>query len=411
MCTIEYLRPEIPLSTKVPLAFFSYSREDSKFALRLAEDLKTAGANVWMDQLDIEPGQEWDDAIEHAVSESARMLLILSPASVQSKNVRNEIAVAIDENKTIIPVLYQDCVVPLNLRRVQHIDFRTDYAQGLGRLLKVLAVGSQPGQGDRERQAAEEKARHDELDRQRTPAEQARLEEDRRQAAAEKARVEQQELERLKQERSRAAISPASPGWTKIALAVLGVLIVASVSYFALRPKQEVKTEPSNPPAAGKDVADTTSADKHATDRPAPATVASPPVDTRTSQRKSEPNTSEWVQQFLYAWQGPSVGALRPFFDDTVSPYFRFPTASWADVAKDKQYYFDRFPTLHYTLLGQPTYTPQQEGQGVLDFGLRYSAIRKDGQTLEGTEYLTVNIRSVDGQWKITGMKGGTVRR
>jgi hypothetical protein len=33
------------------VAFFSYCREDSDFALRLAEDLKTAGALVWIDQL------------------------------------------------------------------------------------------------------------------------------------------------------------------------------------------------------------------------------------------------------------------------------------------------------------------------------------------------------------------------
>lgn len=37
-------------------AFFSYCRQDSEFALRVAEDLKAAGANVWIDQLYIEPG-------------------------------------------------------------------------------------------------------------------------------------------------------------------------------------------------------------------------------------------------------------------------------------------------------------------------------------------------------------------
>ena len=45
-------------------AFCSYSRADAAFALRLAEDLKAAGANVWMDQLDIEPGALWDRPVE-----------------------------------------------------------------------------------------------------------------------------------------------------------------------------------------------------------------------------------------------------------------------------------------------------------------------------------------------------------
>ena len=105
-----------------PTAFFSYSREDSEFAIRLAGDLKAAGAVVWIDQLDIEPGQEWDNAIEDAVTQCPRMLLILTAASVKSKKVRNEIAFALDEEKTIIPVLCEDCMVPLQLRRIQHID-------------------------------------------------------------------------------------------------------------------------------------------------------------------------------------------------------------------------------------------------------------------------------------------------
>jgi WD40 repeat protein len=128
------------------VAFFSYCREDSNFALRLAEDLKTSGALVWIDQLDIEPGKEWDNAIEKAVTQCQRMLLILSPASVSSRNVRNEIAFALDEQKSILPILYQDCTVPLQLRRIQSIDFRADYARGLKVLLKAFGVpgASQP---------------------------------------------------------------------------------------------------------------------------------------------------------------------------------------------------------------------------------------------------------------------------
>ena len=51
-------------------AFFSYCREDSDFALNLAEDLKAAGAHVWIDQLDIEPGTPWDRAVEEALNQA-----------------------------------------------------------------------------------------------------------------------------------------------------------------------------------------------------------------------------------------------------------------------------------------------------------------------------------------------------
>lgn len=89
--------------------FFSYCREDSDFALRLAEDLKADGADVWIDQLDIPPGSRWDRAVRDAVANCPRMLVLLSPAAVDSENVLDEIDFALDKRKTILPVLYRDC--------------------------------------------------------------------------------------------------------------------------------------------------------------------------------------------------------------------------------------------------------------------------------------------------------------
>jgi photosystem II stability/assembly factor-like uncharacterized protein len=121
-------------------AFFSYCREDSDFALRLAEDLKAAGAKVWIDQLDIEPGLPWDREVEAALAACARMLVILSPVSVKSDNVRDEVSFALSKQKRLIPVLYRECDVPFRLARLQHIDFRADYARGLKALLRALGV-------------------------------------------------------------------------------------------------------------------------------------------------------------------------------------------------------------------------------------------------------------------------------
>ena len=121
-------------------AFFSYSRADSEFALKLAEDLRAAGASVWMDQLDIEPGTPWDRAVEEALTRSPCMLVILSSVSVSSNNVSDEVSFALSKQKRIIPVLYRDCEVPFRLARLQHIDFRTDYARGLKALVKALGV-------------------------------------------------------------------------------------------------------------------------------------------------------------------------------------------------------------------------------------------------------------------------------
>ena len=55
---------------------FSYCRVDSDFALKLAEDLKAAGANVWIDQLDIELGTPWDGAVVDIPSQLIKLGLV-----------------------------------------------------------------------------------------------------------------------------------------------------------------------------------------------------------------------------------------------------------------------------------------------------------------------------------------------
>ena len=135
----------LTLSLERVAAFFSYSRADSDFVVRLAADLKEANANVWLDQLDIIPGERWDRAIEDALKSSPRLIVILSPTSVASTNVMDEVSYALEEQKTVIPVVYKDCEIPFRLRRLQYVDFKHDYAQGLAELIKVLH-GQQEGQ-------------------------------------------------------------------------------------------------------------------------------------------------------------------------------------------------------------------------------------------------------------------------
>jgi hypothetical protein len=136
---------ETPLmSDGEPWAFFSYSRDDSPFVTRLAADLKTAGINAWLDTRDIALGHEWDRAIETALAKIPRMILILSPSSAASRNVRDEISFAIDSGKEIFPVLYRTCELPLQVRRLQYVDFRDDYEAGRATLIAKLTGVSAP---------------------------------------------------------------------------------------------------------------------------------------------------------------------------------------------------------------------------------------------------------------------------
>jgi TPR repeat protein len=164
------------VTDQISAAFISYCRDDQEFALRLAQDLKAAGAAVWLDQLDIKPGSSWDNAVEDALLGAHQMLVVLTPASVRSENVRDEISYALKQGKTVIPVLYMECIIPLRLERKQHIDFRADYARGLEKLLRELHV-DHPNQAVLERAAEGDAKRQLAWQAREVEAERLRLEE------------------------------------------------------------------------------------------------------------------------------------------------------------------------------------------------------------------------------------------
>jgi hypothetical protein len=121
--------------------FISYSRVDKEFAIKLAQALKSAMFPVWLDQFDIPTGARWDNELEKALNECGIFLVILTPDSIASENVKDEIGYAIDSHKRILPVLLKNCAVPLRLRRFQYVDFTTkSYDEGVESAKQLLTI-------------------------------------------------------------------------------------------------------------------------------------------------------------------------------------------------------------------------------------------------------------------------------
>jgi hypothetical protein len=118
--------------------FFSYSRADSEFVLNLATTLRSSGANIWLDQLDIKPGSRWDRSIEEALNTSQTVLVVLSKSAVESTNVMDEVSYALEEQKKVVPVLMESCTIPFRLRRLQLADFSKDEVKGIQTLIEAL---------------------------------------------------------------------------------------------------------------------------------------------------------------------------------------------------------------------------------------------------------------------------------
>jgi hypothetical protein len=122
--------------------FISYARVDRVFALQLGKDLRTAGIDIWLDLTDIRPGDPWDQAVEASLKQSGALIVIMTPDSVTSRSVLNEVGFALDAHKRVVPVLQITCDIPLQLRRLHYTDFRSDYESGLAKLVDALSVSA-----------------------------------------------------------------------------------------------------------------------------------------------------------------------------------------------------------------------------------------------------------------------------
>jgi adenylate cyclase len=107
--------------------FLSYSREDKARVLDLAEKLRAAGVNIWIDQGGIDGAALWGESIVRALEGAKVLLLMVTPSAVSSHNVAKEVMLTSERKGHILPVHLEPTTIPLGLKYplagIQHIEF------------------------------------------------------------------------------------------------------------------------------------------------------------------------------------------------------------------------------------------------------------------------------------------------
>lgn len=130
--------------------FISYSRVDAGAVQRIADTLKNAGFEVWLDTTDIVPGQNWVKEIDQALTEAGYLLALLSNASLQSQWVQREWTAVLTRQLSstnggvVIPLRLEPVNPPTILRAIQSIDLFPDFERGLKRLVGFLFSDTKP---------------------------------------------------------------------------------------------------------------------------------------------------------------------------------------------------------------------------------------------------------------------------
>jgi len=124
--------------------FISYCSKDSEFVEKLCETLIQKHVGVWLDKWEMRPGDSLIDKIQNGIESSSHLLVVLSPNYIQSEWCKKEQNAGImKEIKAkeiiLIPILLEDCEIPIFLQEKVYADFRKDFSSGFSELYGSLS--------------------------------------------------------------------------------------------------------------------------------------------------------------------------------------------------------------------------------------------------------------------------------
>ncbi|MEO8410801.1 MAG: TIR domain-containing protein, partial [Propionivibrio sp.] len=328
--------------------FFSYARSDSEFVLKVATELRKDGRNVWVDQLDIPKGSRWDDEVEKALKASTCLLAVLSPESLISQNVLDEVSYALEEKKRVIPILLRKCVVPFRLKRLQYVDFTADY-EGAYRQLGAALDAQAPPRSAEPMEQVEQTAPAPGTASVSPPAQVP----DREPGSGSFPPVADGRI---------ASTGPAVAGSTRLVMGlIVAATVVVGVGYLGLVGRTSAPPDKNPPSTEGTKPVDAAPMATFPAALPSQAVPSQPAPDVVSQERRAQPSTlpatpsdtqlKDFVLRYIDAQNHANSAELLTFYADRVD-YFDQKNASKSFILKDKQNYYRRWPEQQSHLAG-----------------------------------------------------------
>lgn len=114
----------------------SYAHEDSDFVDTLAANLFKNRVPVWVDRWELKVGDSILRKIESAIQDADALLVVLSKASVESEWCKKELTAGLvreleAKSVFVLPIVVDDCDIPLFLKDKLYADFRKDKDKAL----------------------------------------------------------------------------------------------------------------------------------------------------------------------------------------------------------------------------------------------------------------------------------------
>lgn len=89
-----------------PRVFLSYASQDTEDVTRLADRLtKDKRLRAWLASEQIAPGENYAAKISEAISAADALMVLISPASIESDHVKREVNLSLERSLKIVPIV------------------------------------------------------------------------------------------------------------------------------------------------------------------------------------------------------------------------------------------------------------------------------------------------------------------
>lgn len=125
--------------------FLSYASNDKGVARKIVDKLHESGVQVRFDLYELKAADSLIAAIQNAISASDYLIVLLSPNSVDSVWVQEELNIALareltTRDITLLPVVIADCEIPPALASRKYLDLRFNFDQGINQLVEQIGL-------------------------------------------------------------------------------------------------------------------------------------------------------------------------------------------------------------------------------------------------------------------------------
>ncbi|MGB6297166.1 MAG: toll/interleukin-1 receptor domain-containing protein [Rivularia sp. (in: cyanobacteria)] len=143
----EYITESIKNGNNLmTMVFLSYAQEDRATMEKIRALLRREGITVWTNTTDIHTGEDFVNSFKRGIEKADNLVYLLSPDSIKSNYTQQELDLAVEFNKRIIPLLVQktdNLELPFCLQDLQYIDFTDNFTEADNQvdeseLLKIL---------------------------------------------------------------------------------------------------------------------------------------------------------------------------------------------------------------------------------------------------------------------------------